>query len=290
MAFSGRWRPCASLIALCLAAASCSKDSTTGPTPPSNGMTVLYSAVGASDVTGIGSSSPCLLADCPGGKGYVFVAANQLRAQGYAVTVANLGIPAGVISPRLQALGQQYGGFIPGNFISNEMNSVQTNATLVTVFAGPNDVGAIIDAVESGAGGSDRNGYLDQQIAAFRTDYATLLDGIRARAPSARIVVFNLPNFAGVPLFVTASSSVRQAAQRLSVGITGTVVNPLVGQGISVIDLMCDLRFYQASTFSSDGFHPNDTGYRYLADEVVRAFTSSYPAPQASCPPMALVN
>jgi lysophospholipase L1-like esterase len=158
------------------------------------------------------------------------------------------------------------------------------------VFAGPNDVGAIIDAVESGAGGSDRNGYLDQQIAAFRTDYATLLDGIRARAPSARIVVFNLPNFAGVPLFVTASSSVRQAAQRLSVGITGTVVNPLVGQGISVIDLMCDLRFYQASTFSSDGFHPNDTGYRYLADEVVRAFTSSYPAPQASCPPMALVN
>jgi lysophospholipase L1-like esterase len=52
---------------------------------------------------------------------------------------------------------------------------------------------------------------------------------------------------------------------------------------------MCDPRLYQASVLSSDGFHPNDTGYQIIGDEIVKAVTSTaYPAPKASCAQMVL--
>jgi lysophospholipase L1-like esterase len=76
----------------------------------------------------------------------------------------------------------------------------------------------------------------------------------------------------------------------LSVGITTTVLNPNTSSGALVIDLMCDPRSYQASTYSSDGMHPNDTGYAWMAAEVVAAATTSYRAPPSSCPQMTLVQ
>jgi lysophospholipase L1-like esterase len=81
----------------------------------------------------------------------------------------------------------------------------------------------------------------------------------------------------------------RQAAQRLAVGMTRTVVNPLTAQNVVIIDLMCDSRTYLASNYSSDGLHPNDSGYAFIASEVVRAVTSSYPVPQSSCSAMTIV-
>ena len=68
------------------------------------------------------------------------------------------------------------------------MPFVPRDTTLVTIFAGPNDVNTLTDALGSGAGGSDPVGYIDQKVAAFAADYATLLAGIRSRAPGARIV------------------------------------------------------------------------------------------------------
>ena len=67
-------------------------------------------------------------------------------------------------------------------------------------------------------------------------------------------------------------------------------INALVGQGAIVIDLMCDARAYQSSSYSSDGFHPNDTGYAFMAGEVVRAITTTYPTPRASCSQMTAVQ
>ena len=53
----------------------------TQPTPlPGPGGTLTYSAVGASDVLGVGSSKPCFLFEDCNGNGYVWVAARQLRA------------------------------------------------------------------------------------------------------------------------------------------------------------------------------------------------------------------
>ena len=62
--------------------------SPTAPGPPSAGATIVYTAVGASDANGVGSSAQCAaLVDCPNGMGYVPVTARQLTARGFTVKV-----------------------------------------------------------------------------------------------------------------------------------------------------------------------------------------------------------
>lgn len=221
--------------------------------------------------------------------GYVFVAARQLRTRGFTVTLRNLGIPTAVISSEFQNLGVQSGRIIVGNFIGGQAPFTPPESTLVTIFAGGNEVNIITSALDRGAGGADRTGYIDAQVRQFGTDFATLLRVVRQRAPSARIVVLNAPNLAGLPFLANGAQSQRQAAQRASVRMTTTVINPLVSQNVTVIDLMCDGRFYEPSSFSSDGFHPNDAGYAFMAGEVVEAATGPYPTPQANCAQMNLV-
>ena len=57
--------------------------------------------------------------------GYVPVTTRQLRAQGFTVTLLNLGIPTAVIGRDFQTLGQQYNRTIAGNFIDQEMPFVR---------------------------------------------------------------------------------------------------------------------------------------------------------------------
>ena len=275
---------------------ACSKlgtgsDATGSPTspsgPPALGSALVYSAVGASDVLGYGSTTPCFPFEDCNGTGYVWVAARQLRSQGHTVTVGNLGIPAAVISRSFQDLGSQNGRLNPGNLIEQEMPFVSREADVVTVFTGANDVNNITAALGNGAGGSDPAAYIDQKVATFAADYSTLINGIRGRATKSRIIVLNLPNMAALPFLATASLAQKQAAQRASVRMTTTAINTL--QGVTVIDLLCDARMYQSSYYSSDGFHPNDAGYAFLGGEVARALTnSSYAAPRSSCPQMTL--
>jgi len=260
--------------------------------PPAAGTTIVWDALGASDVDGVGSSMPCLVpfTDCPGGLGYAQITARTLTGQGFQVTLTNFGIETAVIGPDFESLARQYGRTVVGNLIEREMPFVHTDATLVTVFAGGNEVNTITTALGAGAGGADPAAYIDRQVQAFGADYATLVNGIRARAPAARLVVLNLPNLAGLPFLAGVSLAQRQAAQRASVGMTTGVLNPLTAEGVTVVDLMCDGRAYQPSNISSDGFHPNDGGYAFIAGELVRAVTSaSYPAPAANCGPMRLV-
>jgi len=281
-------------LAVLLAAACNSKtaQTPTGPTPPPTpGQPVSYAAVGASDAIGVGASVPCIpFSPCPDGTGYVQTIARQLGANNTPVTLTNLGIPAAVIEPDIQAIGVQYGRTIPGNFLDQEMPFVPRNSTVVTIFAGGNDTNTIAAAIGGGAGGSDPLGYLNAQIKAFGNDYSALVSGIRDRAPSARIVIANLPNVAGMPFTAGYALDRRQLVQKISVGFTTQAINGFASQGIPVVDLMCDPRFQSASIYSSDGFHPNDAGYAALAELMLRAITStSYPAPQASCPQMTVV-
>jgi lysophospholipase L1-like esterase len=250
----------------------------------------VYAALGASDVTGVGSSAVCLLSDCPDGMGYVQVAVRQLRSLGFTVSVNNLGLPTAVIGRDFETLGQQYGHFVRGNFIEQEMPFVQSNTTIVTIFAGGNEISTITAALGKGAGGADPIGYIDAQVKAFGVDFTTLLSGIRARAGSARIIALNVPNLAGLPVLSGSSLAQRQAAQRAATTMTTNVVNPVTSQGVVVIDLMCDARTYQPVNLSSDGLHPNDAGYAFIASELVQAVqSSSYAAPRNSCPQMTAV-
>jgi len=267
-------------------------DSPTAPTgPPAAGSTINYTAVGASDANGVGSSAECIfLTPCPNGMGYVPVTVRALTTAGFTVNNLNLGIPTTVIGSDFAALGAKYGRTIVGNMIDNEMSYVQPNATAVTIFAGVNEINTITTALGAGEGGSDPNGYIDSQVRAFGVDYNTLIAGIRTRAGNPHIIILNVPNSAGLPFLSGVSLAQRQAAQRAAVGMTKTVVNALVSSSVTVIDLMCDARSYVASNYSSDGLHPNDAGYAFISAEVVKAITqTSYPTPQSSCTGMTIV-
>jgi len=289
-----RSRPLLALVCvLVIAAGACRKSGddggpSPGPSPsptPTPGTPVAYTAIGASDAVGVGSSAVCIpFTACPDGRGYVPLVARELGSDGTTVTLSNLGIPATVLSPAIETIGNQYGRGIPGNFLEQEMPFVPRSSTVVTIFAGGNDTNAIGTAVDRGAAGGDPNGYIDQQVRGFASDYTALVRGIRARAPSARIVAMNLPNMAALPYAARFSLTQRRYLQRIAVGFSREGANALVSEGVVVVDLMCNARSYQSGNYSSDGFHPNDAGYAFLASELVRAIrTAGYPPPQGDC-------
>lgn len=276
------------LLAGCKKASDDGEGGGAGPSPAGG----HYTALGASDAVGIGASVPCLpFTDCPGGTGYVPRILRALRQEEAATRLTNIGLPGAVLSREVQDIGNGVGIGINNNFLQHEAPFVPPTTTLVTIFAGGNDANTLATAIDRGAAGStDANTYIDRQIAAFADDYRELIGIVRARAPQARIVVLNLPNFAGVPFAVGRSTRDRQWLQRLSVGFSVQGANALTGMDVTVVDLLCNPRSYQSSTYSSDGFHPNDAGYAYLADEALRAINAgSAPPPSANCPQMTLV-
>jgi lysophospholipase L1-like esterase len=283
------------VLAAALAFVACSDGEMKGPTGPGPipqpSTAITYTAIGASDAAGVGSSMVCVpYTDCPNGRGYIQVAARELRSRGFTVTLTNLGFTAMVLSQRIQDIGRQAGRDIPGNMIDLQAPFVTSATTLVTIFAGANDVDSIVAALGTGAGASDQLAYINSQIQAFGQDFAALIAKVRSLAPTARIIALNLPNMAGMPRSVSAPLQQRRAQQLLSVGFSTQVINTQTASGVIVIDLMCDPRSYQGSTYSGDGFHPSDTGYAWMAAEVVAATTTAYKAPASSCPQMILVN
>jgi lysophospholipase L1-like esterase len=283
----------ATLLLIALAACNLfnKDDSPTSPSPvgpPAANQPVRYTAVGASDAIGIGASTVCVLfTPCENGTGYVPVLARRLRAS-REVTLLNLGIPGAVLSPTIHEIARRNGRDIPANFVEREMPFVATESTLVTIFGGGNDVNALADAIERGAAGSDVRGYIETQVRAFGSDYDRLVRGIRDRAPNAFIVILNLPNLAGIAYTSGYSMPRRQVIQQISVGVTRET-NRQAGAGVVVVDLMCDPQAYDPSRFSSDGFHPNDAGYAYMAEKLLAVVNGGSSSPPSSCSQMNLV-
>ena len=281
------------LIATVVSAACGSEGgSPTTPTTPSSptpgGTAVRYTALGASDANGVGGSVPCVpFTACESGTGYVPNLARLLRAS-REVTLVNLGIPAAVLSPSIYDIGRRYGRDIPANFIDRELPFVPSESTLITVLGGPNDVNALGDAVTQGAGGSDVRGYLDTQIRAFGSDYDRLVQGLRSRAPNAFIILINVPNMAALPYSAGYALPRRQGLQYISTGFTREI-NRQAGSRIVVADVMCDPQSYAASGFSSDGFHPNDSGYTYLAQRLLAIVNNGASSAASSCSQMTVV-
>jgi lysophospholipase L1-like esterase len=263
----------------------------TEPGKPGTSTDIYYTAIGASDAIAIGASMECLpFIECPNGTGYVQLLKRQLASDGSKVTLLNLGIPGAVLSPRIQAISQSYGPRVDFNFIDRELPFVSRDSTVVTIFAGGNDTNVVARSVTGESNGNAR-GYVDDQVRQFASEMAALVDGIRNRAPSARIVIANLPNFAGTPFTNGYTLDQRRVLQQLSVGFSKDAINPLASRpNVAVVDLLCEERFYAASSFSSDGFHPNDNGYAIMAEMMLAAIrTTSYRAPSGSCGRMSIV-
>jgi lysophospholipase L1-like esterase len=289
MSRARRWLFVLSPIAVLLVLGACNEKNPTEPTPPADPNVVNYTAIGASDAIGFGSTMPCLpFADCPDGTGYVQRVTRTLRGAGKTVTIVNLGIPGATLNAENQSIGNSVGQGIQANILDQELPFVPRNSTLVTIFAGGNDIIAIGKAVQQGKGGADPGAYVQNLVNNFGRDIRALVSGVKDRAPSARIVILNLPNFAGLPLATTASLADKRTLQTASVAFSAQV-NGVASTGALVIDLMCDQRSYVAANYSGDGFHPNDAGYLFLADLVYPvANTGSVTPPRGSCPQMTL--
>lgn len=274
-------RPVPLLIGLAaLSGCNLAEKGPTGPGPtPSK---VSYTALGASDAIGYGSSAPCVpFSSCPDGAGYVQIVARRLREVNADMSFLNLGIPGAVLSRGLQTIGNSVGRGIPANFIDGEMPFIARDSTLVTVFAdanGVNAVGAALRQRES----TDRAAFAQTQVESFAKDFATFLTGIAERAPSAKIIVLNLPNLARLPYAAGYSADERHWLRELSTGFTAAI-NATRSSRVVVVDLMCHAPIYQPSMFSGDGFHPNDAGYRELANLVSAAIETSPITPPTSC-------
>ena len=241
-----------------------------------------YSAVGASDALGYGGSAPCVpFSQCPDGTGYVQIVARRLRAANAGLSFQNLGIPGAVLSREIMAIGNGLGRGIVANFIDSELPLIDRQATLVTVFAGGNDVNTIGAALRPLASGS-RAAFAQTHIQNFGRDFAALVTGIAERAPNAQIVVLNLPNLARAPYAAGYTAEERDWLRQLSVGFSAGM-NATRATRVRVVDLMCHAPMYQASIYSGDGFHPNDSGYALMADLVTAAMAQA-PAPASpSC-------
>lgn len=268
----------AALLALFGSGIACSKspDSPTSPTPTPTDGPLFYTAIGASDGIGFGSSSPCIpFTDCPDGRGYVQILRRRLRdnSAGRTVEHRNLSIPGAVLSRAIEDLAREIGqpiSDLAGNFVERQAPFVPNNTTHVTIFAGGNDANVIGRAALAGRGGSDPSAYIDAQVRQWGIDLVDLITRIRARAPNTRIVALNMINLAGAPYIASRPASERAIMQRIAVGISDQV-NALTTRNVLVVDLMCDARLYQSQNYSSDGFHPGDGGYQIFADDAYPA-------------------
>jgi lysophospholipase L1-like esterase len=248
------------LFALFGSGIACSKspDSPTAPTPTPTDGPLFYTAIGASDGIGFGSSAPCIpFTDCPDGNGYVQILRRRLRdnSAGRTVEHRNLSIPGAVLSRAIEDLAREIG---------------QPISELAGNFAGGNDANVIGRAALAGRGGSDPSAYIDTQVRQWGVDLVDLVTRIRARAPNTRIVALNMINLAGAPYIASRPPSERALMQRIAVGLSDQV-NALTSRSVLVVDLMCDARLYQSQNYSSDGFHPGDGGYQIFAEDAYPA-------------------
>lgn len=249
-------------------------------TPP--GRPLGYTALGASDAIGYGSSSPCFpFSPCPDGTGYVQIVARRLKTTNPDMTFTNLGIPGAVLSPGVMAIGNGLGRGIPANFIDGQVPFVPRDATLVTVFADANGVNAIGAALRAMAPAA-RAAFAQTQIQNFAQDFASFAAGINARAPNATTIVLNVPNLARLPYASGYTEEERRWLRDLSVGFTAAI-NAARSTKVVIVDLMCYAPVYQGSSYSDDGFHPNDAGYSALAERLSAAIASPPGPPPTTC-------
>ena len=138
----------------------------------------------ATRTASVRAPSACRLTDCPNGMGYVPVTVRAAQEPGVYGQPPESGHPDGGHRPRFpDPRRQQYDHSIAGNFIEQEMPFVQPTATVVTIFAGINEVN--ID--HRGARRRRRRERSERATSTRRsarsaTDYTTLLD----RHPGAR--------------------------------------------------------------------------------------------------------
>ena len=288
--------------------ATATATATPAATATPTAVAIAYTAIGASDAVGYGASVPCAnpptiaVPTCPGGTGYVPDIVNSLTKTGDSVTLNDLGISGAVVGADILATSNMYGPLgsadacmprssadaYPADFIDAELPQVTGKETLVTIFAGGNDTNGIANAAACMAAGgattAQINTFVTNEITAFGNDFQSLVLQVHAKAPAAKIVVANLPNFSLIPIGQQQSAAAQQLLAAISVGIDTNVINMAAPLGVPVVDLLCNPQSYVPANFYTDGFHPNDAGYAAFAAAFLVQITAVAPAaPSTTC-------
>jgi lysophospholipase L1-like esterase len=200
---------------------------------------------------------------CDSGTSFVADLAHELAARnGSAISVLNLGISGGQVS----------------TVIAKEIALVPKEATIITIYIGTNNIRDLADAVLSG-------GNQTSLLSNLKSSFETMLTDVRARAPSARIVLVNLPNQRYIAGPAAAASPHFRAYNNLSQAYD-RMVNAYYPR-YPVVDLACDPRSYlpQNISHAPSSPHPNTLGHAVLAQDILAILRNPSSPPKSSCPP-----
>ncbi len=225
------------------------------PTP------VVYAALGDSITLGGGASTPA--------NDYVSLVGAALNA-----TVTNLGIGSEFSGPVNTTIGTT--AVVNGGVLADEVPRIPTNANLVSLFIGTNDLWLASELTKVGGNAA----VIAPAIStAYARNLRAIIAGIKARAPGARVALLTVPN----PAYRYDAG--KTAAVRAAITATDDAMRQdlIATAGAVVVDLQCDPQLYTTAGYSSVyDLHPNDTGHAEIAKDVLAALNGAKP-PKA-CP------
>lgn len=196
-----------------------------------------YTALGASDAIGTGSSKAPAM---PNG-GYVFLISDWLDARYAPWTLHNLGA-SGYTAPDIR---------------DNTLDrAIADKPDIVTVWVGGNDVKNSFFAKEDTA----------TLVARFQPAYTAILARLRNET-DAFIVTANLPDFSRIPFASYFGTDLRAKLKADSDALNEVITSVAAANNVPVVDLYADPASYDPANYSSDRFHPNDSGYAAMASQ-----------------------
>jgi Lysophospholipase L1 and related esterases len=224
-----------------------------------------YLALGDSLAFGVG-------ADNPAEQGYVGLTAANLRLSKYSSTgldLVNLSAPGATSADLLQ----------PGGQLDRAISEIQRRGgvDIISIGVGANDLLALAESsspcFQSAASKACQDA-LGQTLAGLQSNLSSVLRQLRAAAPNAQIYVLDIHNpYSGTndPRAIVASVGVQQ----VNGVIAAAAADPSLSAKFVSIHGVFEGRARQ--WIASDGIHPNNDGYRVMAEALLAAIEGQSP-------------
>jgi lysophospholipase L1-like esterase len=224
-----------------------------------------YLALGDSLAFGVG-------ADNPAEQGYVGLTAANLRLGKYSGTgldLVNLSASGATSADLLQ----------PGGQLDRAISEIQRRGgvDIISVDIGANDLLALAESSSpcfQSAASKACQDVLGQTLAGLQSNLSSVLRRLREAAPNAQLYVLDIYNpYSGTndPRAIVASVGVQQ----VNGVIAAAAADPSLGAKFVSIHDVFEGRARQ--WIASDGIHPNNDGYRVMAEALLAAIEGRSP-------------
>jgi lysophospholipase L1-like esterase len=226
-----------------------------GQRPAHAQESTLYIALGDSLAFGVGAGSPEQ-------QGYVALTTARLSESG-AVQLRNLSVPGATSADLLQPNGQVD--------LAVDALEGQSGSVIISVDVGANDLLALAangSPCLDDPGGQPCQTALGDTLATLQSNLTQSLHRLRDASPGARIFVIDLYNpYSGIGGDRELIASV--GVQQVNGVITASARDPSVDVTFVSIHDVFEGRAHQ--WIASDGIHPNNDGYRVMAEGLIAA-------------------